>query len=73
MCTEYVRKFSECTQVAGFKMVVSCTDERDKLVDCIKSWLDNQDFKAMVIEEYLNERSHFRETGIKTPRYLRYV
>jgi hypothetical protein len=24
-----------------------------------------------VTEEYLNERSHYRETGIKTKRYMR--
>ena len=52
-------------------MIVSCTGERDELCNCIKQWLDNPEFKEMVTEEYLNERSHFRETGIKTKRYAR--
>ena len=71
MCTEYVKKFAECTQREGFKMVATCRDERDALCHCIEKWFYDPDFKESVIEEYLNERSHFRETGIKTKRYQR--
>ena len=31
-------------------------------------FLQNPKFKERVAEEYLNERSHFRETGVKTKR-----
>ena len=37
---------------------------------CVLCW-QNPDFKDQVTEEYLNERSHFRETGVKTKRYHR--
>ena len=29
----------------------------------------DEEFKQLVIEEYLDERSHYRQTGIKTVRY----
>jgi hypothetical protein len=29
----------------------------------MKVWMDNTDFKEAVTEEYLNERSHYRQTG----------
>lgn len=71
LCGDFVQKFSACTQQSGFKMVYSCTAERDELVKCIEDWFVRPGFKEMVSEEYLNERSHFRETGIKTKRYER--
>jgi len=71
LCQESVREFSACTQKAGFALVYACTKERDALVKCIEGWLENPKFKERVAEEYLNERSHFRETGVKTKRYER--
>ena len=44
---------------------------RDELVACIEKWFGDENYKEKVTEEYLNERSHFRETGIKTKRYER--
>ena len=40
-------------------------------VACQKSWMDDPVFVAAVTEEYLNERSHFRQTGVKQKRYDR--
>ena len=33
------------------------------MVDCYKGWIDNEEFREAVIEEYLNERSHYRQNG----------
>ena len=44
-------------------MPFKCTKQRDDIVDCIKGWLDNTQFRDEMIREYLNERSHYRETG----------
>ena len=41
------------------------------MVACQKSWMERPEFVAAVREEYLNERSHYRETGIKQTRYKR--
>ncbi len=50
-------------------MLTACTKERDDLIGCLKKWYDDPDYKERVALEYLNERSHFRQTGIKTQRY----
>ena len=71
LCHENVKKFSECTMQYKFAMVYKCTEERNELCECIKSWVDKEDFRNAVIEEYLNERSHYRQTGIKSRRYER--
>merc|ERR1711878_174789 len=46
-----------------------CRKEADELADCVQSWLDNDDLREMMTLEYLNERSHYRQTGIKTVRF----
>ena len=46
-----------------------CRKEADELADCVQSWLDSEDLREMMTLEYLNERSHYRQTGIKTVRY----
>ena len=69
LCPEAVKTFSDCTQTHGFHMVYKCTEERDKLCECIKGWTESPTFREAVTEEYLNERSHYRQTGIKTKRY----
>ena len=71
LCPDNVKKFTECTKQHGFKMVYACRPERDELCNCIQNWFDSPGFRELVTEEYLNERSHFRETGIKTKRYAR--
>ena len=42
------------------------------MVECQRQWMeDRPEFRAAVKEEYLNERSHYRQTGIKQKRYNR--
>merc|ERR1711934_625069 len=48
-----------------------CRDVKDCMVSCQKAWMEDHDFVAAVTEEYLNERSHYRTTGIKQTRYKR--
>ena len=49
----------------GLRMWYSCRGEKEKMVDCLKVWFYDDEFKEAVIEEYLNERSHYRQTGKK--------
>ena len=44
-------------------MFYNCGKERDELTHCVEEWFYNAEFKEAVIEEYLNERSHYRQTG----------
>ena len=50
---------------------LKCRSERDGLAVCLDKWLNDEDFKEKVTLEYLNERSHFRQTGQQTKRYKR--
>jgi len=71
LCTEEVAEFSECSKTNGFSFVLHCRKAKDDMVSCQKAWMDKPEFVAAVTEEYLNERSHFRETGTKQKRYDR--
>merc|ERR1712226_244103 len=73
LCSEEVKVFSECAKENGFSFVVHCRDSKDAMVKCQKAWMDQPEFVQSVTEEYLNERSHFRATGIKQKRYERGV
>ena len=71
LCGDQVREFSECSKREGFAMVWRCREEKDCMVECQKEWFDKPEFVAAVTEEYLNERSHYRQTGVKQKRYNR--
>jgi len=71
LCTSEYEEFCACSKEQGFMMMFNCRDTRDKMVDCQKTWFGNEEFMEAVKEEYLNERSHYRESGIKTKRYQR--
>lgn len=71
LCTDSVKKFTECGAREGFFVWLNCRAERDVMVACMQEWIEKPEFIAAVKEEYLNERSHFRETGIKQKRYQR--
>ncbi len=49
--------------VQGLMMWYHCRSERDEMLSCMEKWFYNEQFRKAVIEEYLNERSHFRQTG----------
>lgn len=46
-----------------------CRPETNKLLECMEAAMNDEDFKKKVTLEYLNERSHYRATGLKTIRY----
>jgi hypothetical protein len=69
LCTDEVDEFSKCSRDLGLAYVFKCRSERDCLVSCIQKWFLDPEFKEMVTLEFLNERSHFRQTGIQTKRY----
>lgn len=71
LCIPEVRAFAECSKASGFSMVALCQDEKNCMVKCQKEWMETPEFVAAVKEEYLNERSHYRQTGIKQKRYQR--
>lgn len=63
-CTEQVQKFSACCAQNNVLMVFSCQKENSELKECLSQWYKDEDFKKRCTEEYLNERSEYRRTGI---------
>eukprot|EP00088_Acartia_fossae_P030702 TRINITY_DN3169_c1_g1_i1.p1 TRINITY_DN3169_c1_g1~~TRINITY_DN3169_c1_g1_i1.p1 ORF type:complete len:195 (-),score=30.28 TRINITY_DN3169_c1_g1_i1:169-753(-) len=71
LCTSEFREFCQCSKDSGVLMFYKCNESKNKMVECQKGWFYDNDFEEAVREEYLNERSHYRQTGIKTQRYKR--
>lgn len=66
-CPKEVADFEKCCKESSLLMVVKCQDENSALKDCISNWYRNEQFRQECTEEYLNERSEFRRTGIRKP------
>ena len=65
----YVSNFFYFYILQTFLAPWKCTEELDELTVCLKKWFEDTNFRERVTLEYLNERSHFRETGNKSVRY----
>ncbi|KAK4874743.1 hypothetical protein RN001_014103 [Aquatica leii] len=63
-CSEQVRDFSECCKNTSLLMVIQCRKENTALKDCLLHWYQDEDFKNRCKQEYLEERSEFRRTGV---------
>lgn len=72
-CSEVVKAFSDCGKLAGLLIVAKCREENKKLKACLTKWYHDEDFKKQCTEEYLDERSAYRRTGIKKKDMGRYV
>ncbi|XP_011688195.1 PREDICTED: COX assembly mitochondrial protein homolog [Wasmannia auropunctata] len=63
-CVDEVKEFHDCCLNTGILHVVKCRRENDKMQDCMKKWYYNDDFIKECTEQYLDERSEFRKTGV---------
>lgn len=63
-CADVVEKFTECCKDNHILMSVKCRKENKQLKDCLTYWYADEDFKNRCKEEYLKERSEYRQTGI---------
>ncbi|XP_012527514.1 COX assembly mitochondrial protein homolog isoform X2 [Monomorium pharaonis] len=63
-CVDEVKEFHDCCLKSGILHVVKCRRENDKMQECMKKWFYNEDFIKECTEQYLDERSEFRRTGI---------
>lgn len=57
-------EFHDCCLRSGLLHVVKCREENNKMKACMEKWYYNQDFIKECTEQYLEERSEFRRTGI---------
>ncbi|EFA08617.1 COX assembly mitochondrial protein homolog [Tribolium castaneum] len=63
-CTDAVEKFTECCKNNNILMTFMCRKENAALKECLTRWYEDEDFKNRCKEEYLNERSEYRRTGV---------
>ncbi|XP_077274394.1 COX assembly mitochondrial protein homolog [Temnothorax americanus] len=67
-CVNEVKDFHDCCLKSGLLHVVKCRGENDRMKACMEKWYYNQDFIKECTEQYLDERSEFRRTGISKKR-----
>ncbi|XP_063972819.1 COX assembly mitochondrial protein homolog [Diachasmimorpha longicaudata] len=63
-CVEEVKALTECGKAAGLLIWLDCRDANQRLWDCAAKWFFDKDFVNQVTEEYLQERSEYRRTGV---------
>merc|ERR1711881_834186 len=68
-CVKLVKPYLIFETTEKNKYFIKCREEKEAVKDCVKNWLENDTFKRGVTLEYLNERSHYRQTGVKSKRY----
>ncbi|XP_013148236.1 PREDICTED: COX assembly mitochondrial protein homolog [Papilio polytes] len=64
-CVKEVTDFNQCCKESSLLMVIKCRDENSVMKSCLASWYNNEDFRQACTEEYLNQRSEYRRTGVK--------
>lgn len=63
-CVDEVKEFHDCCLQFGLLHVVKCRKENNKMKACMEKWYYDQDFIKECTEQYLDQRSEFRKTGI---------
>ena len=60
--------FGECCNQNGFLMILKCRTENNRRTECLGKYYKDERLIKECTEEYLNERSEFRRTGIRHPK-----
>lgn len=64
-CNKEVMEFEKCCKDSSLLMVVKCRNENSALKDCLTHWYQNDEFRSLCTEQYLKERSEYRNSGVK--------
>ncbi|OQR77133.1 hypothetical protein BIW11_07307 [Tropilaelaps mercedesae] len=70
-CVEQVEAFGMCAKREGFSVVFKCRKENATMVSCMEKWYNDAEFNKECTEQYLAQRTYYRETGIRRKRQLR--
>lgn len=63
-CVEVTEALEKCGRDQTWKSVFNCRKENDAMKECMGYWYHNEAFREQVTQQYLQERSQFRLTGI---------
>ncbi|KAL8581097.1 hypothetical protein ACOMHN_012747 [Nucella lapillus] len=64
-CNQQVKEFGQCAKEQGVFLPFMCRQAARNLEQCLTSWYENPEFVAQCTQEYLDERTEYRQTGIK--------
>ncbi|CAG5123433.1 unnamed protein product [Candidula unifasciata] len=64
-CPDEVKDFGECARCQGVMMPFKCRKEAASLKLCLASAYQDPTFVELCTQEYLDERTEYRRTGIK--------
>ncbi|GFS12584.1 COX assembly mitochondrial protein like protein [Elysia marginata] len=65
ICPTEVKDFGECAKQQGLMMPFMCRSKAWALESCLKAAYADPAFINLCTEEFLEERSHYRRTGVK--------
>ena len=58
-------EYEECVLRAGLITgPIKCKEQKLKMNDCVTYWHDNEELMARAKQEYLEDRSEYRRTGV---------
>ncbi|KAG7196690.1 hypothetical protein KM043_016022 [Ampulex compressa] len=63
-CVAEVKEFTDCCKENGLLLAFKCRAENAKLKECLTKWFHDDDFRKECTQQYLDERSQYRRTGI---------
>merc|ERR1712055_804722 len=63
-CGVLAKEMADCARESGVLLAFSCRSERDNLYKCMEQYYNDPEFVAQMTEEYLQERSEYRRTGM---------
>jgi len=69
MCFKENEDYDKCWKDEGSMALTRC--DKKPVKDCMDNMFASPQFRLAIAREYLDERSHNRQTGQRTPRYLR--
>ncbi|CAG7821208.1 unnamed protein product [Allacma fusca] len=64
-CVAEVDAFTECCKNSNFFMVFKCKKQTNDMKECLTRWYQDDEFRKICEQEYLDERTEFRRTGIR--------
>ena len=65
----FSKDFEDCCTANKYTFLVRCSSEAKKA--CLKAQFSDPEFYQRLAEEYLLERGHYRDSGIRTRRFVR--
>ena len=64
LCHEEVKAFNDCGKLNGLLLPFKCRKENSAMQECTIKWYKDPNFVVEVTNQFLEERSEYRRTGI---------